>query len=41
MLEIRMSRYRRLKIEGRAFLYTLALADRSGNANQLSECFGV
>jgi hypothetical protein len=36
-----MSRYRRLKIEGGAFFCTLALADRGGNANQLSECFGT
>jgi putative transposase len=26
-----MSRYRRLKIEGGAFFFTLALADRGGN----------
>jgi hypothetical protein len=30
-----MSRYRRLKIEGGAFFYTLALADRGGNAPEL------
>jgi hypothetical protein len=36
-----VSRYRRLKIEGGAFFYTLALADRRGNANQLSERFGA
>jgi hypothetical protein len=36
-----MSRYRRLKIEGEAFFYTLALARRGGNANQLSERFGA
>ena len=29
--EIRMSRYRRLKIEGGAFFYTLALADRGSD----------
>jgi hypothetical protein len=26
-----MSRYRRLKVEGGAFFYTLALADRGGD----------
>jgi hypothetical protein len=35
-----MSRYRRLKIEGGAFCYTLALADRGGNATELSGRFG-
>jgi hypothetical protein len=35
-----MSRYRRLKIEGGAFFYTLALADRGGNATELSGRFG-
>jgi hypothetical protein len=29
--EARMSRYRRLKIEGGAFFYTLALADRGSD----------
>jgi hypothetical protein len=31
-----MSRDRRLKIEGGAFLYTLALADRDGKSTELS-----
>jgi len=35
-----MSRYRRLKIEGGAFFYALALADRGGNASELSGRFG-
>jgi hypothetical protein len=35
-----MSRYRRLKIEGGAFFYTLALADPGGNATKLSGRFG-
>jgi hypothetical protein len=35
-----MSRYRRLKIERGAFLYTLALADRGSNASELSGRFG-
>jgi len=35
-----MSRYRRLKIEGGVFFYTLALADRGDNATELSERFG-
>jgi hypothetical protein len=35
-----MPRYRRLKIEGGAFFYTLALADRGSNANELSGRFG-
>jgi hypothetical protein len=35
-----MSRYRRLKIEGGAFFYTLALADRASNATELSGRFG-
>jgi hypothetical protein len=35
-----MSRYRRLKIEGGAFFYTPALADRGGNATELSGRFG-
>jgi hypothetical protein len=39
--EALMSRYRRLKIEGEAFFYTLALAHRGGNASQLSERFGA
>jgi hypothetical protein len=30
-----MSRYRRLKIEGGAFFFTLVLADRGGNATEL------
>jgi len=35
-----MSRYRRPKIEGGAAFYTLALADRRGNATELFERFG-
>ncbi len=35
-----MSRDRRLKIEGGAFFYTLALADGGGNATELSGRFG-
>jgi hypothetical protein len=35
-----MSRYRRLKIEGGAFFFTLTLADRGGNATELSGRFG-
>jgi hypothetical protein len=35
-----MSRYRRLKIEGGALFFTLALADRGGNATELSGRFG-
>jgi hypothetical protein len=35
-----MSRYRRLKIEGGALFCTLALADRGGNATELSGRFG-
>jgi hypothetical protein len=35
-----MSRYRRLKTEGRAFFHTLALADRGGNATELFGRFG-
>jgi hypothetical protein len=38
--EAPMSRYRRLKIEGGALFFTLALADRSGNATELSDAFG-
>jgi hypothetical protein len=34
------SRYRRLKIEGGAFFYTLALADRGGDATESSRRFG-
>jgi hypothetical protein len=33
--ETPMSRYRRLKIKGGAFFYTLALADRGGNVTEL------
>jgi len=36
-----MSRYRRLKIEGGAFFYALALADRGENATDLLQCRGV
>jgi hypothetical protein len=35
-----MFRNRRLKIEGGALFYTLALADRGGNATKLSGRFG-
>jgi len=35
-----MSRHRRLKIEAGAFFFTLALADRGGNATELSGRFG-
>jgi len=35
-----MSRYRRLKIEGGAFFFTLALTDRGSNATELSGRFG-
>jgi hypothetical protein len=35
-----MSRYRRLKIEGGAFFFTLALANRGGYATELSGRFG-
>ena len=35
-----MSRYRRLKIEGGAFFFTLALADRGGSTTELSGRFG-
>jgi len=35
-----MSHYRRLKIEGGAFFFTLALADRGGDAIELSGRFG-
>jgi hypothetical protein len=35
-----MSRYRRLKIEGGGFFFTRALADRGGNATELSGRFG-
>lgn len=38
--EALISRYRRLKIESGAFFYSLALADRRGNATELSERFG-
>jgi hypothetical protein len=34
-----MSRYGRLKIEGGVFFYTLALANRGGNATELSGRF--
>jgi hypothetical protein len=37
--EARMFRYRRLKIEGGAFFFTLALADSGGNATGLSRRF--
>jgi hypothetical protein len=30
-----MSRYRRLKIEGGAFIYTLAFADRGGRCDRI------
>jgi len=35
-----MFRYRRLKIEGGVFFYTLALAGCGGNATELSRRFG-
>jgi hypothetical protein len=35
-----MSRYLRRKIEGGALFFTLALADRGGNATKLSGRFG-
>jgi hypothetical protein len=38
--EALMSRYRRLKTEGRTLFYTLALADRGGNATELFGRFG-
>jgi hypothetical protein len=38
--EALMSRYRRFKIEGGAFFYALALADRGGNTTELSGRFG-
>jgi hypothetical protein len=38
--EALMSRHRRLKIEGGALFYTLALADRGGDATELSGRFG-
>jgi hypothetical protein len=38
--EAPMSRHRRLKIEAGAFFFTLALADRGGNATELSGRFG-
>ena len=38
--EALLSRYRRLKIEGGAFFYMLALGDRGGNATELFGRFG-
>jgi tRNA A37 N6-isopentenylltransferase MiaA len=38
--EALMSRHRRPQIEGGTFFYTLALADRGGDATELSERFG-
>jgi hypothetical protein len=40
-LRLLMSRYRRLKIEGGAFFYALALAECGDNTNQLSERLGA
>jgi hypothetical protein len=38
--EVLVFRYRRLKIEGGAFFFTLALAGRGGNATELFGRFG-
>jgi len=38
--EALLYRYRRLKIEGEAFFFTLALTDRGGVAAELSGRFG-